>query len=128
MQLIVVFGTDTYDIWDFVVSGLCLWFGLEAFRTGYADRLGRMLVAANVGISATFFGVYAAAFVFYFGLQWWFGEAPPTGWFYSLPITEHEIRLDPSGRYVATLQVGEVIALVAIIPAWILCPRRSDGD
>lgn len=44
MQLIVVFGTGTYDTWDFVVSGLCLWFGLEAYRTGYADSLGRMLI------------------------------------------------------------------------------------
>ncbi|MEM6306561.1 MAG: hypothetical protein AAF701_01085 [Pseudomonadota bacterium] len=122
----MVFGTGVYDIWDFVVSGLCLWFGLEAFQNGYADKFGRLLVSANVGISGTFFVVYAAAFMFYFAQQWWYQENPPVSWFYVLPITEHKIPIDSSGRYSAILTVGEIIALVAIIPAYFLCSKPSN--
>ena len=125
MQLIVVFGTGVYDIWDFIISGICFWFGLEVFRIGYADTLGRALIASNMGISATFFIIHAAAFALYFGQQWWFQEDPPAGWFYSLPFTEHVVRIDPSGRYAAEPQVGEIIALVAILPAWFFCPKRA---
>ncbi len=63
MQFITVFGIGLYDPWDFIVSTICLLFGIRLFRIGYEDWLGRILISANVAISFVFSIIYPFSYL-----------------------------------------------------------------
>lgn len=63
MQAIVVYSDGGYDFWDFIISFLCFLFGIKVFAIGYSDRLSRILISANVGLSCTYSVVYGVFFL-----------------------------------------------------------------
>lgn len=124
MQLIVVYQPEQYDIWDFFISSLCLVFAVEVFRNGYSDTFERILVASNVGVSATYSLFVPVCYLLYFAIQL-LGVASGPSWLIDRPFSEVKVVVDFPGRYQDAFFVAEIVVPVMIVLAFFQARPRT---
>lgn len=117
MQFIAVFGEGLYDLWDFMISTTCLLFGIRLYRIGFEDGLGRMLISANVSISAVFSILFALAYIIEFTQVVVF-QAGPGDYFAPARYLEAEAFGFLELGYNSTVTRGEVISILLIPVLW----------
>lgn len=124
MQFIAIFGVGLYDFWDFFISFICLLFSLRICITGYEDKLGRLLIASNLGISFVFSIFYPISYLVEF-FQSLIVTTGLSDVFMPAEFLEDDafgfLNIDQQ----SAITRGEVLALALIVVAWFLIRPRK---